>query len=365
VTRLDVSERAFENIAAPAETPPNIHAGVIETPTARIESLVTDRSLALPFARISEALADCPAEPSWLVDGFLAPGAVTLLAGRPKAGKSTFTFGLLEAVTGGHEFIGRAVRRAGCLLLAEEREPTLSAKAEAFSVGDVHLLMRHAAAGDWPVIAAAATSYCHENSLGVLVVDTLHAWARLGGDSENAAGAQLEAVEPLMAAAASGLAVLIVVHQRKSVGEHGEAVRGSNALTGAVDIVVELERITGEPTSRVMKSIGRFSSTPAELVVELREDGYVAHGDTQQAREAGEITQLLDDLAKREHASADELAAATGMAKRRVMRRLERAESEGFVRKTGKGVKGDPFIYSFRAPPSLIRPHESFDDLDA
>jgi hypothetical protein len=42
-------------------------------------------------------------------------------------------------------------------------------------------------------------------------------------------------------------------------GRFGEAVRGSNALTGAVDIIVELERSQSfrDPTMRVLKAVSR------------------------------------------------------------------------------------------------------------
>src|SRR5262249_54913037 len=49
---------------------------------------------ALPFGTLADMLADVPAEPEWAWHGYLARGTVTLLAGRPKVGKSTLLFGL-------------------------------------------------------------------------------------------------------------------------------------------------------------------------------------------------------------------------------------------------------------------------------
>src|SRR5215203_4497455 len=88
-----------------------------------------------------------------------------------------------------------------------------------------------------------------------------------------------------MVAAGDGLAVLIVAHQRKAAGKHGEAVRGSNALTGGVDVIIELER-AGEDLGRrmrVLRAESRFTATPEELVGELTEDeGYVARGELEE-----------------------------------------------------------------------------------
>src|SRR5436190_14773460 len=92
----------------------------------------------------------------------------------------------------------------------------------------------------WPEVVRQSVAYCRHNELGLLVVDTFPKWARI--EDENAPGLVLAAVKPLDDAAAGGLAVLALAHQRKARGRFGEAVRGSNALVGAVDVVVERRR---------------------------------------------------------------------------------------------------------------------------
>src|SRR4051794_23165038 len=60
------------------------------------------------FISFSELRASAPSEPSWLLDGYLARGAITLLAGKPKAGKSTFASALVEAIDSSAPwFLGR------------------------------------------------------------------------------------------------------------------------------------------------------------------------------------------------------------------------------------------------------------------
>ena len=346
MTGLDVSESYVEPSPPDSIQPPSRET-LVESNATTEEGLEN-----LPFASLSEALGETPSEPEWLVDGYLANGVLTLLAGRPKAGKSTFLFGVLESLQSGREFVGRSVRRSTPLLLSEERPGTLASKADAFAVGAITLLMQHQAAGaNWPLLVGAAIKECRRRQHEVLVVDTLHAFAGLAGDSENNAGAQLAAIAPLQVAAASGLAVLAVVHQRKSGGEHGEAVRGSNALTGAVDIVVELERLpgslAGNPSARLLKAIGRFPSTPSELVIEYGDDGYTAAGDIGQARETTETMRLLEALVECD-ATADQLAAALGMSKSTAQRRLEKAEANRLLTKTGAGKRGDPYVYSIQ-----------------
>ena len=115
---------------------------------------------------------------------------------------------------------------------------------------------------------------------GLLVVDTLSTWARLGGDDENSSGKAAEAMAPLQLAAATGIAVLVLRHDRKSGGDVGDSARGSSAFGGAVDIILALRRGEGNsrPTIRALHGLSRFDETPATLMIELTDSGYVALG---------------------------------------------------------------------------------------
>ena len=308
-------------------------------------------SLTLPFAPLDEVLANVPSEPEWLWQGYLAPGSLTLLAGRPKVGKSTLLFGLLEALRTGAAFAGRSTMQASAVLLSEERHGTLKQKAERFSLGAVDLLMAHDATDrPWEEVVAQAAIRCLETSATLLLVDTLPAWARIPADGENAAGAVLAAVAPLQEAASSGLAVWAAAHQRKSGGEYGEAVRGSNALTGAADIVLELER-HGDGAIRVLRAVSRYESTPAELVLELTERGYEPRDSLASVREVDERRRLIETLeTAASWLTAADLSDATDIPESTVRKRLN-ALPEGTVERRGAGRRNDP--YSFRTAQSV------------
>lgn len=307
----------------------------------------------LPFALLSTALENVPPEPDWTWKGYLAPGAVSLLAGRPKVGKSTLLFGLISALEDGEALAELETRSSGVLLLSEERPSTLAEKAHRWNLeGRVHLLMRHQANGrSWPLIIEEAVTYCQLHGLDVLMVDTWDKWTGLKGDAENNAGAILEALEPLVGAAGTGLSILICAHQRKSLGEFGEAVRGSNALTGGVDIVMELERPRADALAgdgvRVLQAVSRFAGTPEELVIALGEEGYEARGDALTAQSEVEQRQILAALDVLGEASYEKLAEETGLKRTTVQRRLEDLGDR--VVKIGAGKKGNPFLFSARA----------------
>ena len=72
---------------------------------------------------------------------------------------------------------------------------------------------------------------------------------------------------------AEGRAVVCVHHMRKSDGGDGTASRGTGALAGFVDVIVELRRASKstDPNGvrRELKALGRMQGIPAEWLVEL------------------------------------------------------------------------------------------------
>jgi hypothetical protein len=304
----------------------------------------------LPFSTIGLALADAPEEVDWHVPGFVAASVVTLLAGRPKVGKSTLAFAMLRALSDGQPFLGSATTKARALLLTEEREPTLREKQHLFGLddGDLHVLMRHQATGTpWADIVAQAVAYCEQLGLAILIVDTLDKWADLGPDSENSTGDTIRNVRPLLDAAAHGLAVLIVTHQRKAGGKHGEAVRGSNALTGAVDVIVEMEwadGALGDDCARVLRGTSRFATTPELLALSWdAATASFASGDYDEVEQLAEIDRVAAALTH-EPQNRDALHDALGgMRRERLTAHLAALVERGRAIRHGAGKKGDPY----------------------
>lgn len=304
-------------------------------------------SSALRFVRLSDLVASSPGEPDWVWEGYVAGGAITLLAGRPKVGKSTFAFALMDAVDRGEVFSGRRTRTVPIVLLSEERVTTLAEKARLLGAADrVECLMHHTAYDvEWRDIVMAAADRVGPD--GLLIVDTLADFAGLPADSENAAGAIQSAIRPLQEVAGQGRAVLLIAHQRKAAGDHGDAVRGSNALTAAVDIVLELERAPAlGANGRVIKADSRYSSTPRELVVVRGDDGYEARGELAGVLADTERERVLEMLSELGEATAEDVAQALEVTKPTIQRRLNALRSAGRVTRCGAGTKGDPFRWA-------------------
>jgi AAA domain len=327
---------------------------LVPVPPELVQASGSEPARRYPFRPIGEALRNTPDEPPWKVEGMIAPGLVTVLAGRPKVGKSTLMFGALKALAIGEPFLGAEVTSAKALLLSEERELTLKEKWSAFALDDddVHVLMRYEADGDWTEVVEEAVRYCAENEIEILIVDAFDKWPGLRADDENSTGAMLKALEPLFAAAGAGLAVVIVAHQRKGKGQHGEALRGSNAFAGAADVILELERATGEfgeQGGRVLYGTSRLMSTPEKLAISWDQTtGVYTAGDLDEIElmaDKDRVAAALDDEERERNELADRLE---GMRAERLGALLKVLLEEGVAFRSGKGKKGSAYRWRRR-----------------
>jgi hypothetical protein len=308
----------------------------------------------LPFGPLGPSLETDDDKEEWLWEDFLAPDSITLLSACPKVGKTTLVFAALHCLTKGEPCLGRETRASGVLLLTEERKRSLREKYRVWPLDSsrVHVLYLHDAQGvPWDAIVRRAVDYCREHHLEVLVVDTFAEWAGFRRDEENQTGPMLEALRPLKNAAGEGLSVLLVSHQRKAHGEHGAAVRGNNALTGGVDIVIELERPTNQTLAndkgtRVLKFSTRFGNAPPELVITLDGAEYTVVGDSFQAKAAAEKRQVLAALERLYQAEVEAVGAKAGLSKGQAQKRLNELLAEDQVVRAGAGVKGNPYLWS-------------------
>ncbi|MGO8683065.1 MAG: AAA family ATPase [Thermoleophilia bacterium] len=246
----------------------------------------------LPITTAGAFLARTPEKVDWLIDGLVARGSVTEVAAKIKTGKTTLIVEMVAAITRGQPFLGFASTRARALYMTEERPGTFRAVLVRGGIDggdDLHILLQQdTPAGGWAEIAAPVIACCQRNTIDLVVIDTLGAWAGLGGDEENNAGAALAAMQPAIDMASAGLAVITSRHGRKSGGDIGDSARGSSAFGGSADILLDLRRPrgSGHPERRELACLSRFDESPNEIVIERQGGHYVCLGDaTELARE--------------------------------------------------------------------------------
>ncbi|MGH9961873.1 MAG: AAA family ATPase [Pyrinomonadaceae bacterium] len=199
----------------------------------------------ISIGRTARELLDAtPEEPDWLVPGLLAPGTVTELNAREKAGKGWFINYLIGALERGQQTVFGESRGAKSLIFTEESYQPLREKFEKFRVYDAYVVF-HWEMGQrqWPETVRWLTEFMVTNEHELLFIDNISAATR----TQDEGGVELaRKVEPLvMAAKEHEFAVLFDRHQRKAGGKIEDLSRGTTSLAGAIDAIVTMEKDEG------------------------------------------------------------------------------------------------------------------------
>ena len=149
-------------------------------------------------------------------------------------------------------------------------------------------------------------------------------------------------------AAAAGLACCRVA-PAKSIGEFGDAVRGSNALTG-----VSTHRGARRPSrglqldshARVLRAVSRFDSTPEELYLELGDARVRADREpragSRLTRERARIQRQRSEEVQVNRRQAEALGEELDLPRSTVRRHLRALLDRGVVCREGRGAEERP-----------------------
>lgn len=245
----------------------------------------------------SSELNGQPEDREWIWKGYIAPGDVTLFSALFKAGKTTLLSHLLKSLDGSQsQFLGQEVKPSRVLYVTEEAEHHWARRRDALMIGN-HVgwqcqpFRARPNMAEWKKWMNETMEKVRKNRFDLVVIDTLSKMWPVR--EENNAGEVDEALLPLWSITKdSGAAVLLIHHARKSGGEQFVSARGSGALSGFVDLVMEFSRASDnqKDTRRVLKAVGRNGDDiPASVMCELRNGQYVGLGDPDdpQVRTAG------------------------------------------------------------------------------
>jgi hypothetical protein len=307
----------------------------------------------LQFVTAAEIATSTPESVTWIVRPWVAAGSITELDAKVKLGKTTFITQLVRKVLEGEPFMGESTAKTGVVYLTEQ--PPASFRETLDRAGlldrtDLSVLFWRETLGiPWAEVVRSAMAQCKAGGAGLLIVDTIGPFAKLHGDAENSAGDALLAMEPLQEAAAAGIGVVMVRHERKSGGDVGDSGRGSSAFAGAVDTILSLRRPEGKTrnTLRVVQALSRFSDVPDELVVELTDDGFVSHGSKRNIVMEQATDAILSCAPESEAvaASLNELTKLSGVSRATAQRVTDILVKDGRLLRTGTGKRGSAYKY--------------------
>jgi hypothetical protein len=149
------------------------------------------------------------------------------------------------------------------------------------------------------------------------------------------------------------------MHDRKGGGQVGESIRGSSAFAGACDLMLKLSRVDGPNQSlRKIEALGRLEAAPEKLVVELTDDGFISHGSETRIAVTKATSAVMALFRIPSHPTGScvgseftekeilEKLKPEGVSRKTLRLALEDLVRDGLLRRSGRGVKGDPHTYS-------------------
>jgi hypothetical protein len=306
-------------------------------------------------------LGDLMKEPdeavSWLLDGILPIGGLSLLAAKPKVGKSTLARCLALAVSRGNEFLSRVVAQGPVVYLAlEEKRSEVRKHFADLGAEGVEAVHVHCAAAPQDAIPALLEDVKRLKPV-LVIVDPVLRMTRIRDANDYALVSN--ALEPLMSLAREyGTHLLLIYHLGK--GERTDAtdaILGSTAFFAAVDTALILKR---SDRYRTIQSRQRYGEDLPETVLEFDPSRRgvslgVQRSEADELAVSGEILKFLEGAGEgKTEPEINEAVEGSNATKRKAIRRLV---AEGKAQRSGSGRRGDPFLYrfSYSCPPHILR----------
>jgi hypothetical protein len=288
----------------------------------------------------------------YIVPGFVAEGC-TLLAGRPKLGKSWLMLDVALAVAAGRYCLGDARCEQGevLYLALEDNERRLQRRIDK---------LLGAFAEEWPSAFEYATEWPRSNEGGIaairdwiigaanprlVIVDVLAMFKPARGDRETLYEADYNSLKELQALASEfGIGIVAVHHTRKSGSDSGdpvEKISGTLGLSGAADAFLILDR-DGQGTS--LAGRGR-DVEEVETAISFDRDAcrWRVLGEAADVRRTDERNTVLEILLSAdEPMSPSDLAPLVDSTNGAIRKLLHAMVKDGEVTKAGRGLYVHP-----------------------
>lgn len=282
----------------------------------------------------------------WAVEG-IVPEGLSILAGKPKLGKSWLVLHYALEISAGGTVLGRIVVEGGDVLyisLEDTKRRLQSRIGKLLGPGKQPSSRLHLA-HEWPRLdrgggdAIAAWIKAHPDAR-LIIIDT---WAKFrptrrgkadGYDIDYADGAQVKSIADKL-----GVSIVIVHHCRKLAADDAvEEVSGSVGLTGACDGVLVMRRERGQHDATLMVT-GRDVDEKS-LALSFAKDRclWQLMGDAEDYRLSKERAQVLAQFDSDEvELSPKQVADRTGMSYAAVRKLMPKMAEDGQLVTTERG----------------------------
>jgi AAA domain len=299
----------------------------------------------LVFTTLGALLSEPTETTSWLVDKHLPMAGLSLIAGKPKAGKSTLARCLALAVARGLSWLGMPTVQGDVLYLAlEEKRDEVRAHFAAMgadSANPVHIYCAPSPQDGLEQLRAAADRYRPV----LIIIDPLFRFIRVPDSNDYAVVSA--ALEPLLTLARETKAhVMAVHHMGKGERTGGDAILGSTAIFGSVDTALLLRR---SEHYRLLSSVQRYGTDLDEMTIALDPNTRtISAGPSREAADQARAeTDIVDYLRTAQQPQPAAVIQEAVECRRQTFQRALKALVPHRVTRTGEGKNRDPFLYAF------------------
>ena len=307
-------------------------------------------------------------EPSWILEGLLRTSLrrPALLAAKPETGKSTLARQLAVAVSQGAPFLGRATTRGAVIYWQTEDE--VQDVSTAFTRlgwkdGDEHVYVFQ---GD-PNSSGCediAKMLQEDEHIKLVIIETLDDLLKISDIKENSAAREAfeKFATELMIPFGPRASFLALHHMKKAETSFaGDALLGASVIRGKTDAKIYVAQAGPDDERRLIWSVNRRGrAIPKTFLVFDPATGKSELGETiAEAKRTAEAEEkkaaqirLFEVLQAHPQGIEQKelLISLSGSSKNRTAL-IQDASSNGLVVKSGRGVKGSPFVYKTAEVP--------------
>ena len=297
-----------------------------------------------PLVSLKDLLNRPEEELDYLVQGMFIRGGFGLLAGKPKAGKSTLARVLAFAVSRGEPFLGLPSKKGPVIYYAME-EKLMEVRrhfTEMGAEGSEEIYTSTSGFAEKPLDSIESDMKRLKPAL--VIIDPLFRLVRVR--DSNSYAEVTNALEPLMRLARSTSAhVLCVHHLGKGQMGGADAILGSTAIRGAFDINLLLNK---SDKSRSISSEQRYGENLDETLLEFDDETHTVRlGELKEDSDTLRIESQITAFLKASYEPQSERTIETTVVGKTKWKRAALREllSKGLIERQGSGRRNDKYRY--------------------
>ena len=319
------------------------------------ETLSWDDQPRIELMSMSDVLDGSGEEPEWVVDGLMLHGGLSLIAAKPKAGKSTLARQLAFSVARGTPFLGRATRHGPVLLISLE-DQKLIVRAHFLKMGatDSDPITIH-----FKTLQIADLRWALEETKPILlIVDHLHRLLEVK-DSDNYVENMRELTKIRDLCTEYSVHTCVIHHAKKlNTDDPFDSILGSTAIFAGVETALVVARLPEDQNVRTIVSRSRFGrdfdntvlqfdpatglSSLGPQVTELKRDS-VARRQTDKEERIEQ--KILRHVELNPGVTEEEIREAVSIKTEELSKTLRKLVGNYQLTRSGSGVKGNPYKY--------------------